>query len=40
MIGKKYAVLAGFLLAFLSQSFAQDNTPAKAAAVTTSVIHR
>jgi outer membrane protein OmpA-like peptidoglycan-associated protein len=26
MIGKKYAVLAGFLLAFLSQSFAQDNT--------------
>jgi hypothetical protein len=27
MIGKKYAVLAGFLLAFLSQSFAQDNTP-------------
>jgi len=28
MIGKKYAVLAGFLLAFLSQSFAQDNTSA------------
>src|SRR5665811_2208700 len=27
MIGKKYAVLAGFLLAFLSQSFAQDNAP-------------
>jgi outer membrane protein OmpA-like peptidoglycan-associated protein len=27
MIGKKYGVLAGFLLAFLSQSFAQDNTP-------------
>jgi outer membrane protein OmpA-like peptidoglycan-associated protein len=27
MIGKKYWVLAGFLLAFLSQSFAQDNTP-------------
>jgi hypothetical protein len=26
MIGKKYVVLAGFLLAFLSQSFAQDNT--------------
>ena len=26
MIGKKYLVLAGFLLAFLSQSFAQDNT--------------
>src|SRR5450432_485711 len=26
MIGKRYAVLAGFLLAFLSQSFAQDNT--------------
>jgi len=26
MIRKKYAVLAGFLLAFLSQSFAQDNT--------------
>jgi outer membrane protein OmpA-like peptidoglycan-associated protein len=26
MIGKKSAVLAGFLLAFLSQSFAQDNT--------------
>jgi outer membrane protein OmpA-like peptidoglycan-associated protein len=26
MIGKKYAVLAGFILAFLSQSFAQDNT--------------
>ncbi len=29
MIGKKYAVLAGFLLAFLSQSFAQDNTSAE-----------
>jgi hypothetical protein len=29
MIGKKYAVLAGFILAFLSQSFAQDNTPAE-----------
>ena len=27
MIGKKYWVLAGFILAFLSQSFAQDNTP-------------
>jgi outer membrane protein OmpA-like peptidoglycan-associated protein len=26
MIGKKYGVLAGFLLAFLSQGFAQDNT--------------
>ncbi len=26
MIRKRYAVLAGFLLAFLSQSFAQDNT--------------
>ncbi len=26
MIGKKYVVLAGFLLAFLSQGFAQDNT--------------
>jgi outer membrane protein OmpA-like peptidoglycan-associated protein len=26
MIGKKYGVLAGFLLAFLSQSFAQDKT--------------
>jgi outer membrane protein OmpA-like peptidoglycan-associated protein len=26
MIGKKYPVLAGFLLAFLSHSFAQDNT--------------
>ena len=26
MIGKKYVVLAGCLLAFLSQSFAQDNT--------------
>lgn len=26
MIGKKYAVLAGFLLAFLSQGFAQDKT--------------
>jgi hypothetical protein len=31
MIGKKYAVLAGFLLAFLSQSFAQDNTSAESA---------
>src|ERR1700676_1388433 len=29
MIGKKYAVLAGFILAFLSQSFAQDNTSAE-----------
>jgi outer membrane protein OmpA-like peptidoglycan-associated protein len=29
MIGKKYAVLAGFILAFLSQSYAQDNTPAE-----------
>ena len=29
MIGKKYAVLACFLLAFLSQSFAQDNTSAE-----------
>src|ERR1700750_2984061 len=28
MIGKKYAVLAGLLLAFFSQSFAQDNTSA------------
>ena len=27
MIGKKSVVLAGFLLAFLSQGFAQDNTP-------------
>jgi outer membrane protein OmpA-like peptidoglycan-associated protein len=26
MIGKKYAVLAGFILAFLSQGLAQDNT--------------
>ncbi len=26
MIGKKYAVLTGILLVFLSQSFAQDNT--------------
>jgi len=26
MIGKKYAVLTGFLLAFLTQGFAQDNT--------------
>jgi outer membrane protein OmpA-like peptidoglycan-associated protein len=31
MIGKKYAVLACFLLAFLSQSFAQDNTSAESA---------
>jgi hypothetical protein len=29
MIWKKYAVLAGFILAFLSQSYAQDNTPAE-----------
>ena len=29
MIGKKYAVLAGCLLAFFSQSFAQDNTSAE-----------
>jgi hypothetical protein len=29
MIGKKYTVLAGFLLAFLSQSFGQDNTSAE-----------
>jgi outer membrane protein OmpA-like peptidoglycan-associated protein len=29
MIGKKYSVLAVFILAFLSQSFAQDNTSAE-----------
>ena len=29
MIGKKYGVLAGFLLAFLSQGFAQDKTTAE-----------
>src|ERR1700704_1641409 len=29
MTGKKYAVLASFLLAFLSHSFAQDNTSAE-----------
>jgi outer membrane protein OmpA-like peptidoglycan-associated protein len=29
MILKKYAVLAGFILAFLSQGFAQDNTSAE-----------
>src|SRR5271156_6029366 len=30
MIGKRYAVLTGFLLSILSQSFAQDNTPESA----------
>src|SRR6195952_2394851 len=31
MIGKKYAVLAGFMFALFSQSFAQDNTSAESA---------